>query len=187
MKKIIRNPLFTFVLGAIIFSSVVGVVAYNYNAKDISYTPKDSNWNVDNVEDAIKDLKNNKGYSSLEFVKNSSVLTSNGATSKSENITLEKGNYIFFASCRAAEWGCSISVESNTDSIYSIGANAGFSNWVGNLSTDSYKNGRGAGIHRTYQGNITSNNSQITFTVTGYLANNGPFNGVGVLSIYKLN
>ena len=46
--------------GILLTSSVVGVVAYNYNAKDVSYTPSDSDWNVNNVEDAIKDLKNKR-------------------------------------------------------------------------------------------------------------------------------
>ena len=34
--------------GILLTSSVVGVVSYNYNAKDVSYTPSDSDWNVNN-------------------------------------------------------------------------------------------------------------------------------------------
>ena len=57
MKKIIKNPIFTFIIGLVLAGSVVGVVAYNYNAKDIKYNPSDDSWNVNNVEDAINDLK----------------------------------------------------------------------------------------------------------------------------------
>ena len=56
MKKYIL----TFILGGLFFGSIGTVVALNYNAKDIEFTPSDSSWNVNNVEDAIKDLKDNK-------------------------------------------------------------------------------------------------------------------------------
>ena len=55
MKKVV----FAFILGLITAGSIAGVVAFNYDAKDISYTPKDSNWNVKTVEEALKDLKTN--------------------------------------------------------------------------------------------------------------------------------
>ena len=57
MKKVV----FAFILGVIITGSIAGVVAYNYDAKDVSFTPTDSDWNVNNVEDAIKSLKNSTG------------------------------------------------------------------------------------------------------------------------------
>ena len=53
-----KKTVFAFLLGVVLTGSIAGVVAYNYNAKDVSYTPNDNNWNVNNVEDAIKDLKN---------------------------------------------------------------------------------------------------------------------------------
>lgn len=54
-----KKMFFAFILGGIIFGSIAGVVAYNYNAKDISYTPNDSSWNVDNIDAAIKDMHSN--------------------------------------------------------------------------------------------------------------------------------
>ena len=60
MKRIFKNPIFTFILGGILFGSITGVVAYSYSSNDISYTPKDTNWNVDNVGSAIDDLYNNR-------------------------------------------------------------------------------------------------------------------------------
>lgn len=62
MKKIINNPIFTFVLGALIFGGIVGVSAYTILVNDIGYTPSDSTWkktngeDITNVKDAIDDL-----------------------------------------------------------------------------------------------------------------------------------
>jgi hypothetical protein len=71
MKKIIKNPIFTFILGALIFGGIVGVSAYTIFANDIGYTPKDSSWEVDNVKDAIDDLytkKNGGLYEEILFM-----------------------------------------------------------------------------------------------------------------------
>ena len=62
MKKIIKNPIFTFILGSLIFGGIVGVSAYTIFANDIGYTPKDSTWkksngeDITNVSDAIDEL-----------------------------------------------------------------------------------------------------------------------------------
>lgn len=67
MRRIIKNNLLGFILGAIIFSGVT-VLATQYLAKDISFSPKNSTWkasdgsDIVNVKDAIDDLyklKNN--------------------------------------------------------------------------------------------------------------------------------
>lgn len=56
MKKIFKNPIFTFALGALVFGGIAGVSAYNIFANDIGYAPQDSTWNVNNVKGAIDDL-----------------------------------------------------------------------------------------------------------------------------------
>ena len=62
MKKIIKNPIFTFILGALIFGGIVGVSAYTIFANDIGYTPNDTTWkksngeDITNVKDAIDEL-----------------------------------------------------------------------------------------------------------------------------------
>lgn len=56
MKKII-NSLFMFILGGIIFGSIV--YATTYYAKDISYEPTDASWGVTNVNDALNSLYEN--------------------------------------------------------------------------------------------------------------------------------
>ena len=48
-----------FILIGIVIGSFFGVVAYNYNAKDIEYNPKDESWDVSNLSDAIDNLKEN--------------------------------------------------------------------------------------------------------------------------------
>ena len=70
MSKIIKSRIFTFVLGAVIFSGITGVAAYSMFAKDIKYTPKDTTWkkangeDITNVEEAIDELilNDNKEY-----------------------------------------------------------------------------------------------------------------------------
>ena len=56
MKKIIKNPIFMFILGAIIFGSI-GVAASQIFAKDIYFEPKEG-WTLEEntVEAAIDDL-----------------------------------------------------------------------------------------------------------------------------------
>ena len=53
MKKII-NSLFMFILGGIIFGSIV--YATTYYAKDVAYEPTDASWEVSNVEEALNSL-----------------------------------------------------------------------------------------------------------------------------------
>ena len=57
MKRIIKSRIFIFILGAIIFGSIGSVVAYNYSANQISYSPKDENWDVSTVKEALNDLR----------------------------------------------------------------------------------------------------------------------------------
>lgn len=61
MKKFIKNNIIGFILGLIVAGSIAGVVAYNYNAKDVGFNPSDSKWKVTNVKDALNDLKEQKG------------------------------------------------------------------------------------------------------------------------------
>lgn len=63
MKKILNNKFLFFLLG-ILMASVSIVVATNYTASEITYTPKDSNWNVSNVSDALDSI-----YSKVKFCK----------------------------------------------------------------------------------------------------------------------
>ena len=57
MKKIFNNPIFTFILGSIIFSGIGTVFAYSLTADDTEYLPDDSTWEVNEVQTALNDLR----------------------------------------------------------------------------------------------------------------------------------
>ena len=71
MKNIFKSRVFTFILGAVIFSGITGVAAYNMLAKDIKYTPSDNSWkkangdNITNVEEALDELYNKNDINQL--------------------------------------------------------------------------------------------------------------------------
>ena len=69
MKKYLIVGVIAFILGSIIFGGVTGVAAYTMFANSIAYTPKNSNWEVDTVEDALNSLylsKTSENYSTEE-------------------------------------------------------------------------------------------------------------------------
>ena len=57
MKKIFKNPIFTFILGAVIFGSISTTFAYSNIANNISYISTDDDWDANNVSDAINALR----------------------------------------------------------------------------------------------------------------------------------
>ena len=65
MKKII-NSLFMFMLGGIIFGSIV--YAASYYAKDVLYIPEDTSWEVSNVEEALNDLYSDSNDDKVEII-----------------------------------------------------------------------------------------------------------------------
>ena len=64
-KKIIITSIICFLI-----SGTIGVVAYKVGAGDVSFTPENENWQVDNVEDAVNDL-----YESYNNVFETSIRT----------------------------------------------------------------------------------------------------------------
>ena len=110
MKRIIKNPIFTFILGIILTSSIT-VVAYTTLAKDIEYTSKDTTWEVDNVKDALDDLytkSNSKVFSIGETYRRSLYADNRG--DKTANLELEAGNYICSANYGNASVSGQVSV-----------------------------------------------------------------------------
>ena len=98
MKKIRKSHIFSFILGALIFGSV-GVIAANYAAKNIAFTPKNTNWkkedgtDITNVKDALDNLysKNNKVEVYNKLFNNNKYSLKNGTTIKKDS----NGNYYF--------------------------------------------------------------------------------------------
>mgnify|MGYP000515321545 FL=1 len=66
MKKI--KLIFLVILICLIFSSISIYAAIKINSKDIGFTPKNSEWQVDNVEEALNELYSNKIKGNRNFV-----------------------------------------------------------------------------------------------------------------------
>ena len=70
MKKYILG-----LLTGIIIVGSISVVAYQMNATQITYEPKDSSWNVNNVKSAIDDIKKNGVMKAVCKLKSGEALT----------------------------------------------------------------------------------------------------------------
>ena len=73
MKKVLKNPILTFILGSLIFGCIGIVSAFSLFAQDVGFTPHDTSWKKDdgsditNVKEAIDELYiNNTGYANQE-------------------------------------------------------------------------------------------------------------------------
>ena len=112
MKKYL---LIGFILGGLVFGTIGTVVAYNYNAKDIGYTPKDTSWDVNNVGDALKDLKDNKKID-LDLLWTNPTPTS---AFSAQTINLDLSNYKYLG---IVSWArTSLDYKKRTMSIVYIG------------------------------------------------------------------
>jgi len=94
MKKILKNSILTFVLGAIIFSGITAYAAGRYYANQVEYEPSNPNFNVDNMADALDELydktKNYKNLSTPTDVESNYLL--NGKKAYKSNGTLVTGS-----------------------------------------------------------------------------------------------
>lgn len=80
MKKKIKinfKIIIAIVITAIICVSTTVYASYNYFAKDIGFTPKNENWQVDNLEDAINDLYEFNQQEKENCIKGSYVKSAN--------------------------------------------------------------------------------------------------------------
>ena len=56
LKKLIKNPLITFIIGAVLFTGIASATTYLLMAESVEFNPKDDNWNVNDVDIALNDL-----------------------------------------------------------------------------------------------------------------------------------
>ena len=109
MKKIFKKSnIFSFLLGALIFTGITSVAAYSIFATDIGYTPSDSTWkksngeDITNVKDAIDELytKSNEDIvSKLDLSTDFEYSMGYRTGPKTISIEIDKGSYfIVFAS-----------------------------------------------------------------------------------------
>ena len=91
MKKFLKSRTFSFLLGAIIFGFIGAASAANFFASSIPFTPTDTSWTVDNVSDALDDLKND-----IARFDNLEVVSFQGNRGKSRTLTKEltRGKYV---------------------------------------------------------------------------------------------
>ena len=71
VNKQIKKGILIMAMVGLLFGGATGVLAYQYSAKQVIYTPSDTTWKVGNVEEAIDSLKFNKtsdNYSTDEKV-----------------------------------------------------------------------------------------------------------------------
>ena len=62
IKTLFKNPIFTFILGAVIFGTISTIYAASLaTAENVSYTSSDTSWSVTNLKAALDDL-----YSKVE-------------------------------------------------------------------------------------------------------------------------
>ena len=95
--KIFKNPIFTFIIGAIIFSSITAIAVTQINANQVSYT--DSNNREIKLDKALDEV-----YANLDTKKvlnsfgTTQYATSQGSKIAPRNVSLQltKGKYIVF-------------------------------------------------------------------------------------------
>ena len=92
MKKIFESKLFCFVLGAIIFSGITVYASTTYLSNQVSFTPTNSVWNVNNVEDALNILYDRTDLNLSLY--SSDNITGTITTSRKLNLDITNGEYL---------------------------------------------------------------------------------------------
>lgn len=159
MKKGIKKYLIGIIIGIIISSTGI-VVAYNLKSNDISFNPKNSDFEANNVEDALNILYEKSGSEITEFGK---VFTNYSFSDVIENATLslnlEAGNYICEANTSIAYHGSNSN--DNQVSSWDIINIEGATNYK-KLNYNFYKNSS----TNVYPGNVDDNAKHI-YTYNG--------------------
>ena len=95
MKRVIKNNIFGFIVGAVIFGCL-GVIAANaINARDILY--RDTN-----VESAIDNLYQQEAIVDSNYIYSNYVGVSSSSTTNGTNLSLSKGKYVCSFALQAA-------------------------------------------------------------------------------------
>ena len=100
MKQFIKNNLKVFVIvviTAILFTGIGVYAANTYLAHDISYTPSNENFDVNNVEDALNELYD-KTEISIENIFTNAKKVSDLSEKTTISLELQKGKYLCIAS-----------------------------------------------------------------------------------------
>ena len=117
MKKYILGIL----TGLIIACGFCVTAAVLYNSSEVGFTPTDSNWHVNNVEDAINDL-----YKDKATAVQVATLTTQGAT-----YTMQNDGYITGTVAKTGTSGAYINLDSTT--VYTVDYR-----WTGDYNVSIY-------------------------------------------------
>ncbi len=121
MKKIIKNPIFMFILGIIL--SGVTVYAVSYNANQIDFKPSNTDWNVSKVDKALDylyDKANDKIV--LNTFGTAIYETSQGDMINSRSVTkqLGEGKYLIAVNYGNSWWNTNSNSASGVTTTYPL-------------------------------------------------------------------
>lgn len=160
MKKIFEKVnILSFLVGALIFSSITGAAAYSLLANNVGYTPKDNTWKnanggkINNVEEALDSLYESSSDSlinKINFSKKNNLSYGDWLTSRSVSLNLEKGSYIIFLEFVDSYSSYSKSESSINQNVSSFSNNLNYSNGTCEIvDGDSVSIGSSNGIDNT--------------------------------------
>ena len=157
MKKIIKNNIFGFLIGIILYSGVV-YAANLYKAVDVKYDPTDTSWEVSNVNDALNDLYDKQKNSTKKaLVFTASPVDMTQYTDRWSELTT--------ADFKVGASGCSANINFNTQISYAFNKTAYAST---NLS---YNNKTGVLTFSASGSSETLNNSNTAYQLNPGLQN----------------
>ena len=170
MKKLFKNKLFFFILLTLIIFGTGVALAYSYLADEVGFTPKDSNWHVDNVDAALDSFTDRCGYDfTCSYYKNQ-VIYSGDYTGLEDSVTIQcDGTY------KLEVWGAQGATVLDGDDVYS-GGYGGYS-----VGTVMFQSGDVVYINVGGQGE-SSGSSNCVAGKTYYGGYNGGGNGHCVAS-----
>ena len=161
MKKVF---ILGIIIGGIIFgTSVYALTSYLYSANEVSYSPSDNSWNVDNVESAIDDLYS-KAKTYMPIPTATKSITSNG-----NNIDVK--NYA----------KVNVNVNSSNALQYTVGQSGAINSFVLDHDTDaiyySYS------INGVFYPRVWRNGTELTISSVGIISAGETYYG---LRSYKI-
>ena len=133
MKKYIIG----FILGALIFGSIAGAVAYDISASQIGFEPDDEEWEVDNLQDALNSL-----YSSSGKTKTTLLWTNENPTSSFASQTLELNLSAYDYVVLVVKVSTSLDYKARTNIILPVGEEYYDTSKLPVISTNASKNVR---------------------------------------------
>lgn len=172
--KLFKNRIFIFILGGVFFGSITGVVAYGMAADNVSYTPKDNNWNVENVDQALNDLYTNRinqnSFGTTRYATSAGDLISK-RTSTLSNVSKGKYMVVVTTTYNWTTYASSWPIESGTLSSGNLSCNSsncqisflgGYFNTLRPTGMDHGYYSQYASHVRTYYVEIKENNDSLS-------------------------